>query len=351
MSPRNVPVLVFLAFLLLIFPASAHVPLHPEGNFDLNHALVIENPLKSYVVYDHLHEAGDVAYYQLLMKPGDRLRLTVNTPGFDAPVPDMIIMGPGLAWNMSDIPTQVQIFPGYGAELVKGKQPTYAGYEPFTPSAIFLVASYDNPDTAEGAYYVAITTAANETDYSLAVGYLEEFTPLEWVLVPFNIIGTVLPWEGQSWIEIFAPFIVVLIIGFALSARNVLQKKIRGSVSFWLAIAAGLVYLGGAAITTTQMVRVMLVTGPTPLAVVTIIFIAIPVLLGIWALRIAFRAPFAFRDRISLLIIGILGFIIWAGIIIGPVIAILAAVLPDHDVKSDPAKHAGKTIDKTFLIK
>jgi hypothetical protein len=49
------------------------------------------------------------------------------------------------------------------------------------------------------------------------------------------------------------------------------------------------------------------------------------------ALRIArSSSPLSRKDRFSLGIIGLLGLLFWAGLIIGPVIAIIAALVPEH---------------------
>jgi uncharacterized membrane protein YqjE len=64
---------------------------------------------------------------------------------------------------------------------------------------------------------------------------------------------------------------------------------------------------------------------------VTIIFAVIPIILGIWALRAARSpSPLTKKDRLSLGIIGVLGLVFWAGLIIGPVIAIIAALVPER---------------------
>ncbi len=341
MPPAKVIALVFLAMLLIVIPVYAHVPLRAEGNSNLSTALVIENPLKSYVIYSHLHRAGDTEYFSLPMHAGDRLTLSVNIPRLDSPVPDLVVMHPVLIGRtpvplqFDGPPAQVEVPPMYNPVWVRGKPPARAEYEPFSPSAIYPVASYEDANTMTGTYYVAVTASADETDYSLAVGYVEEFTPVEWILVPVNVVGTILPWEGQSGLEIFAPFVAVLVIGYALVGRRVFGNKTRRSLAFWLAIAAGLLYIAGAALTLYQMVRVLGQTGFTPLAAITVAFIAIPVLLGIWALRIAYRSPFTVRDRVFLVVIGMLGLIVWAGIVVGPAAAIIAAVLPERSETPD----------------
>jgi hypothetical protein len=218
--------------------------------------------------------------------------------------------------------------------VIKGQKPVTAEYEPFSPAAVFNVASYSKNITQPGTYYVAVISPADETQYSIAVGYLEEFSLEEWVLVPINLINTHL-WEGQSIIAILTPFLAIFILGLILIARR--DNKIKKPLSFWLATIAGLCYLGGASIVLVQMVRVLRVTGPSAGVIITVIFTMIPILLGIWALRIARSpSPQSKKDQLSLGIIGLLGLLFWAGLIIGPVVAFIAALVPEGYLRKSP---------------
>jgi hypothetical protein len=336
MIPRWLPPAVFILLMVIILPVDAHVPVSADNNNNVNTALFVENPLKSYAMYGHLHDAGDVGYYKFNMNAGDQLKLSLMTTGFDAPLPDMVIMSPGTAGNIETLSLPVTVPLGYNAEVIKGQKPVTAEYEPFSPAAIFNVASYSKNITDPGTYYVAVISPADETQYSIATGYLEEFTIQEWVLVPFNVIKTHL-WEGQSIIAILAPFLAVMILGLILTARRERDKKIKKPLSFWLATIAGLCYFGGAAIVLVQMVRVLKETGFSAGVIVTLIFALIPIMLGIWALRVARSpSPRSLKNRLSLGIIGLLGLLFWAGLIIGPVIAIIVALVPERYSSNAP---------------
>jgi len=320
----------FTILIFIVLPVNAHVPVSADDNNRLTSAFSVEKPTKSYVVYGHLHDAGDVGYYQFNMNSGDQLKLSLMTPGFDAPLPDMVIMSPGNSVSTNGILKPVDVPQGYGVEVIKGQKPVTAEYEPFTPAAIFNVASYSKNITQPGTYYVAVVSPAEETRYSIAVGYLEEFSVSEWILVPVSVINTHI-WEGQSIIVIFVPFLAIMILGLIIIAKREQTNQIKKPLSFWLASIAGLCYLGGASIVLVQMVRVLMVTGFFSGVFVTIILAFIPILLGILALRIArSSSPLSRKDRFSLGIIGLLGLLFWAGLIIGPVIAIIAALVPEH---------------------
>ena len=78
-----------------------------------------------------------------------------------------------------------------------------------------------------------------------------------------------------------------------------------------------------------QMFRVFQITGVPPSAAITMLFAAIPVVLGIITLRLARGpGPHTIRDRIALLLIGVIGLVFWAGLIIGPACALIAALVP-----------------------
>lgn len=320
----------FILLIFIVLPVNAHVPISADNNNDLTTALSVEKPTKSYAIYGHLHDTGDGGYYKFSLNAGERLTLSLMTPGFGAPVPDMIVMSPGNSGNIEGLSLPVTVPLGYNAEVIKGQKPVTAEYEPFSPAAIFNVASYSKNITRPGTYYVAVISPADETQYSIAVGYLEEFSLFEWVLVPVNVINTHL-WERQSIIAILAPFFAIIILGLILIARRERDNRIKKPLSFWLATVAGLCYLGGASIVLVQIVRVLMVTGPSAGVIITLIFALIPILLGVWALRIArSTSPQSKKDRLSLGIIGLLGLLFWAGLIIGPVIAFIAALVPER---------------------
>jgi len=327
MHPRWLFAVFFVIFLIL--PVNAHVPISVDNNNDITNAFTVEKPTKSYVIYGNLQKAGDVGYYRFRLNNGDRLTLSLMIPGFDNQVPDMIVMSPGTTGSTDALTVPVTVIPGYRAEIIKGQKPVKAEYEPFSPAAVFKVASYSKNITLQGTYYAAVISPADETRYSITVGYLEEFNFIEWIFIPVNIINTHL-WEGQSILTILAPFLGVSIFGIVLIVRR--KTGSRKSLFSWLTNGAGLCYLGGAAIVIVQMVRVLRITGISAGVILTLVFALLPFMLGVFALRIArLPAPHSLKSRLSLGVIGLAGLVFWAGLIIGPVMAFLAALAPSRE--------------------
>jgi intergrase/recombinase len=71
------------------------VPTFSDEHGGLESAVEVENPTKSWVLYDKLENNEDVRYYRLELKKGDRLRLILFSPEQDF-VLSMVVMGPGI---------------------------------------------------------------------------------------------------------------------------------------------------------------------------------------------------------------------------------------------------------------
>jgi hypothetical protein len=129
-----------------------------------------------------------------------------------------------------------------------------------------------------------------------------------------------------------APAIITFIIGLVImvaASRNRFQPI---DVLWVLTTVAGLMMIASGISLLYQMLWALAKTGSEPAVGVTLIFSILPLALGSAALRIAHRER-SLRGirpgtRAGLLIIGALALLLWAGWIIGPVVAIVTAVLP-----------------------
>jgi hypothetical protein len=224
--------------------------------------------------------------------------------------------------------------------VIPGKSPGKPSYEPFSPQPIYEAGRFNITVPYDGDYYIAVYGPTGGK-YSLAPGFLEEFTASEWLLIPFSVI-TIHLWEGQSPWLVFAPMIVVVIGGLALAVMYRKKSGLPQDPIRWTILLSGLLYIGGAAMTALQIVHTVNVTGYTSEVIVTLMLIAGPVILGIFAILEGIQQPrpdSLLKSGMKMIIIGILGLLFWAGLIIGAVLAIISGVLilVKRSVKPNPA--------------
>jgi len=329
-SVRGLNIFCFCLVVLLftgIGIVSAHAPLGVGSNEDIANSTHFDTPDKSYVLYTELHEGGEAQYYHFPMQKGQNLYGSIQVPGPGSMVPNIVIIGPGIA-PAGNVPSFVEIPEGSGAMVIPGKTPGKPSYEPFSPQPIYETGHFNVTVPSDGDYYIAVYGPTGGK-YSLAPGFLEEFTASEWLLIPFSVIAIHL-WEGQSPWAVFAPLIVVVIGGLALLVIYRKELGLQQDPIRWMILLSGLLYLGGAAMTALQIVHAVRVTGYGNEVLVTLMFIAGPVILGIFAIMEGIQQPrpdSLLKSGIKMIIIGILGLLVWAGLIIGPVLAIFSGVL------------------------
>jgi hypothetical protein len=326
---RRVFLKVFLFVLLLAITAlvSAHAPLEAGTNEDLEKATLISNPEKSFVIYTELPESGKAQYYLFPLRKGQRLYGSLQVPAPGSMVPDLIIIGPGIEPG-GTAPAFVQAPSGSGAMVIPGKPPGKPAYEPFSPQPIYEVARFNVTVPRDGNYYIAVVGTSGGK-YSLAPGFSEEFTAAEWLTIPVSVI-TIHLWEGQSPAAIFAPLIIVMIVGLGLLFLYPGWSGVRRDPVACVVILSGFLYLGGAAMTALQIVHTVQVTGYTSEVILTLLFIAGPLILGVLAIRSGGRLPdmsFSWSHGVTMIAIGLLGLLFWAGLIIGPVLALISGAL------------------------
>jgi hypothetical protein len=339
----SLQVILFLLLATLLTAGTgtvlAHAPLSVGPNGGITNATLISSPEKSFVLYTGLDEDGEVQYYRFPLKNGQVLYGSLQVPGPDSAVPDLVIIGPGID-SSGTIPPFIDVPAGSGAMLVQGKEPEKPSYEPFTPQPIYEAARFNVTVPENGDYYIAVAGPGG-AKYSLAPGFREEFTAAEWLLIPWSVISIHL-WEGQSMAGVFAPGVAVVTGGLVLA---VLYRKKQGLMRdpvLWLILVAGLLYLGGAAMTGLQIVHTVLRTGYSPGVLLTLIFIAGPVILGIFAVLAGIQSlhpDSTLMSGVAMAVAGILGLLLWAGLLIGPLLALAgsAVILVRSATRPGPA--------------
>jgi hypothetical protein len=211
--------------------------------------------------------------------------------------------------------------------VVTGVRPLQADYEPFTPIAGYQTAKYDGPAPVTGTYMIAVYTPGEGGPYTLATGTLESFTAPEWIMVPVNQLR-IRFWQEQSPLLIFGPYLAVLVTGLGLGFLRPGSR--RTGPAAWLGVVAGLLYLGTGAATLLQTVLALQVAPGGAAVVVTLLFAAIALGAGAALVHASFRRTGSppIRYRVLMVALGIIGLVVWAGVILGPVLAFAAALTP-----------------------
>lgn len=323
-----------VVFLFCVVPSAlAHTPLNPSGEIhSLDTAFEVPNPTKSWTLYRELHHEGEVEYYRLHLNVGERLRVSLFTKERREDFsPHLIIVGEGFETTNS-LPSFVEIPEGLGVRLVEPLRPENPEYEPFTPTSYYYLIDVNEPISKKGDYYlVAYDPNFEEGKYGIAIGYKEEFTLSEWLLIPFDVIG-IHQWEGQFLIAILFPLLLSLVLGLILLAWKSLIKSTIFNV---LGILAGLFYLGSGFMLLMQMLIALSGAVFDWIVVLTFVFMALPLSLGFILLKktIRVKGELSKKDRVVFLILGVVGLFTWSGLLLGPSLAMVAGILPNNFLK------------------
>lgn len=320
--------LAAVLLVLVAMPALAHVPSFPDDNTAPERAVDVPDPVKSWSFYDRL-ESGQVRYYRFSLSPGERLRVGAFTPQSGAFTPSVVLISPSLNGSGADaVPPGVTVPDGMGAQVIEGTRPASASYELFAPSANYHTVDVDRPVDDGRTYLVAVYEPRNRSgQVGVTVGYTESFSPVEYVTVPFDLVQTHL-WAGQHPLVAVGPFLLTVVAG-AVALRRRRDDWPAAPARATLA-GAGLLIAATGVNTGVQTVLALAETGPTAGALVTAVFVVVPLLCGGWVLRVALRDGdgFAMVTRVGLLAVGTVALVTWAGFILGPAVVVGIAALP-----------------------
>jgi len=224
---------IILFVTLVLAPVTAimaHSPVFPEENHHPSTAYEIDDQAKSWAIYTWLEGEGIADYYKFTISEGDKIHVSLivpNSPSHSGFLPSFALMGPGLNQN-NDIPDYMEVPADYGSIVVDGTDPGKAHYEPFTPGWYYEVSTFTMEAPNDGTYYVAVFNPELHNDnhnhvheadsYAIIIGYLEEFTPMELILIPYRV-HEIYVWEGQSRFIVFLPLLLVIIAGGVIAYR------------------------------------------------------------------------------------------------------------------------------------
>lgn len=328
---KIIPAFLFsLALSLLISQGLAHTPLNPLDEIhSLETAFEVPDPTKSWALYRELHDEGEAEYFKLHLNPGERLRISLYIKETKENFfPHLVIMSRDLALP-DDFPNSIEKPEDFGGIVIEPLISENSEYEPFTPASYYYLIDVDETISKEGDYYVVVYEPNSvEGKYGIAIGYKEEFTLSEWLLIPFDVIS-IHQWEGQSLIFILAPLLIALFSGVGLLLWKYFKElslfKIIGSI-------AGLLYIGSGLMILIQMIIALSTSPFNSSAVITGIFIALPLLLGLLLMRkiVRFKGKLLVKDRVVLASLGLIGLFTWSGLLIGPSLAIVSSFFPSR---------------------
>ncbi|RBQ25590.1 MAG: hypothetical protein ALMCE001_01350 [Methanocorpusculum sp. MCE] len=329
---------VILIILSLASCAAAHAPQIPGANEGIQNAVHIDDPLKSRALYGTFPNAGSVAYYQFTLETGDRLWFSVFTPEIGAAYPKAVLIGPGIE-SSGEIPAGVASLDNEGYLFIPGEVPPLPEYEPFTPAANYQWLEYEYIAEAPGTYFIAmVNSGTGPGSYGLAVGYKEEFTLPEWVMIPISI-ADIRIWEGNSPAFVIGFPLLIVMFGLVYLFR-VKKEPVTITLETVAGSAGGLLYIAGSVFMLIQALMALGKTGFEASFGVTAVFILIPLILGCLVLRYYVKPrkkPVGYL-WLKLLILGLLGFVFWAGYVIGPVFVLCAGLAALFDAKNRERK-------------
>jgi len=321
---------VLPALLYLVLPACAHVPLMAGENENISTAMHISDPGKSWAVYGTL-EKDLVHFYSFDLQEGERIYLSLFKSA-DAEendfLPVLLLLGPGLNAG-GKAPGQLALPPqasGWKILAAEDKGAANAVYEPFGPSSFKEISEINLTAPQSARYYAAVYSnnmSANPGHYGLAVGYREEFGFLERVSTPLQLISVNL-WEGQSLGVILIPYLVAEILSLLLFWRG------SRRTSFCLAGSlAGFLFLASSASVITQMVFNLTRAPFGPEVYITLAIAVLHAFLGVVTIRLS-RGEAGLLQRVLLAVLGTIALLFGSGLIMGPILALAASVLPSR---------------------
>jgi hypothetical protein len=324
-------VLALCCLCALAVPALAHVPAFGTDNASPATATHIDEPTKSWAIYERL-DADGAAYFALDLAAGDRLYASVYTPDA-ARQPGLVVLSPaaiaGDEAGVDAVPSAVTVPEGYVATTVVSHPPSGAELEPFTPSSYYYTGDLDREVDVGGTYLLAVYERDGDPGpVGVAVGRSERFSVSEWLRVPFDVVRIHL-WEGQSPLVVFGPGLLAL-AGAAAWLRRRWPATAAGSWRRRLTAGAALLVLAAAGNLAVQLGRAVFLAGLAPSALLPVVLVGVQVALGGWFLHRAGtgRGPLEGGTRVGLAAAGGLGLLVWAGYVLGPALAIVAAVVP-----------------------
>ncbi len=327
----KIRIYVFLLLLMLLFITNAvsHVPITGGENNSLETAIEVIEPTKSWAIYDEIHEPGESKYYKFTMEQGQKLKISLFVTNKDF-TPGIVVMGKDIT-SQGVLPSGVVVPPEYNYLVFKGEKINTKEYEPFTPSSYYFTTDFEINVTSTDVYYIALYDESDQGKVGIAIGFIETFSVIEWLLIPINAINIHI-WEGQNIAVIIAPLYLTIIIGLGILLWiRKKEHKLQLNNQAALGLVAAFLFIGSGFIILMQMIIALAGSSVDNSVIITLLFGLLPIIFGILLIRTSMRIVKELNktNRAMLLMIGFFGLIFWSGVIIGPVLAIITSFLPN----------------------
>jgi hypothetical protein len=327
MNRRLLPILALcLSLSFLVILTDAHIPVVPDDGTTLATATEIINHWKSWFYYSEL-DPGIPHYYTFEATAGERIRFMLNVPipEVDRGVsPSLVLMGPGVT-NQGSAPGFLEIPVGAGV-MVFEPSPSLE-FEGFTPLAQYEVVDLNMTAPSTGTYYVAVYDETTGGRYAFVTGYVEAYSLFEWITVP-SAAMTILMWSGQSLLVLLLFNLIPLLMGL-------LYMALRNRSAFYLenlltlfGTVGGLLFLGSSLSFMTQTIYALLQAPYNWTAIMSVLFILAPLLLGVGVLKIVLSDDWKnyTKNKVSLLALGLVAPFVWTGLYLGPILVVLTGL-------------------------
>lgn len=323
-------VIALMTLLALFSPTYAHFPVFPSTvNTNVSSAYILYDYPYTYAVYTTSTSNHSVLYFGTNVTKGDAFVTSLYVPANERSLPvTLFIMGPGI--NGTGSAPGIVVPRGYG--LLQATQEPHINltYEPFAPSTFYSLMNISVTAPQTGRYYLVVRSRG-VGNYGVALGYAEGFTAFQTLILGPQVLMAYI-WEGQSPILVLLPLILVFAVGFYLLDRR-MRDKGKNLIVKRTAVAGSLIILGWAGILLMQMLIGLQLTGGSSEAPITVAFVSASAIVGLSGIyrSVTMKNKKKLSDRAIFAALGIIGFYLSSGLIIGPALLVICGIIPDKE--------------------
>ncbi|UCE91069.1 MAG: hypothetical protein JSV90_06505 [Methanobacteriota archaeon] len=271
-------ILAMFALSTLAMNSSAHLPAFDTGGGSYETAAIIDNIETSYAFYGEISamtpgSSVGAKYYTFEGESGQEFAFEIGVESHHF-LPCALLVGPGLhypdneTWNIIES-SGLEVPDGQGASgWSRVLHPSVdifpkSHFEPFTQTEFYYVHRESVILPADGVYYLILTSVVyseyiqdyqiTSGTYFLATGYKEEFTVLDFVLMPWYWLRVQSFWgeHGGPLFILPAAIVVTLLLGMEALARRkdeAFPGRTRRMRLFYFAGLTGAYLMIGAAV-------------------------------------------------------------------------------------------------------